>query len=127
MRGEHEDGLSLLNFLQSFSSFFGQKVSPDIWHNRLGHLHFRVFQRILKDFELPIAHKIYHSYRDACCSSKAHKLSFNISLKKTTKPLELVHFDLWGPAPSTSHFGNWYYVIFVEDFFNYTLLFGPGR
>ena len=122
MRGEHKDGLYLLNFLQTFSSFLGEKVSPDIWHNRLGHPHFRVFQRILKDFEHPLTHKIYHSYCDACCSSKAHKLPFNISLKKNTRPLELFHSDLWGPAPSTSHFGNWYYVIFVDDFSKYTWL-----
>ena len=94
MRGEHKDGLYLLNFLQTFSSFLGEKVSPDIWHNRLGHPHFRVFQIILKDFELQLTHKIYHSYCDACCSSKAHKLLFNISLNKSTRPLELVHSDL---------------------------------
>ena len=48
---------------------------------------------------------------------------FKISLHKSTRPLELVHSDVWGPAPLTSHFGFQYYVIFVDDFSKYTWLF----
>lgn len=123
MKGEHKDGLYPLNFFQNCSSFFGEKASPNTCHNRLGHLHFRTLQNILQKFELPLTHKISHYVCDACNFSKSHKLPFNISLKRSSKPLELVHSDVWGSAPTSSHFGNLYYVIFVDNFSKYTWLF----
>ena len=64
-----------------------------------------------------------HFICDACCSSKSHKLPFKISLHKSSKPLELIHSDVWGPAPEISHFGFKYYVIFIDDFIKYTWLY----
>lgn len=37
--------------------------------------------------------------------------------------MQLIHSDVWGPAPTISHFGYVYYVIFVHDFSKYTWLF----
>ena len=116
MRGEHKDGLYLLHFLQNRSSYIGEKASPETWHNRLGHPHFRVLQNILNKYGLPLTHKISHLHCEACRTSKSHKLPFNISVHKSTKPLELIHSDVWGPAPILSHFGFSYYVIFTDDF-----------
>ena len=76
MRGEHKDGLYLLHFLQNRSSYIGEKASPDTWHNRLGHPHFRVLQNILNKYGLPITHKISHLHCEACRTSKSHKLPF---------------------------------------------------
>lgn len=44
-------------------------------------------------------------------------------MHKSTKPLELIHSDVWGPAPILSHFGFSYYLIFIDDFSKYTWLF----
>ncbi|KAM1505772.1 hypothetical protein ACFXTO_001721 [Malus domestica] len=38
-------------------------------------------------------------------------------------PLELVHCDVWGPAPTLSISGYKYYVLFVDEFTKYTWLF----
>ena len=70
-----------------------------------------------------MTHQLSHYVCDACCSSKSHKQPFRISLRKSTRPLELVHSDVWGPAPLASHFGFQYYVIFVDNFSKYTWLF----
>ena len=70
-----------------------------------------------------VTHQLSYYVCDACCSSKSHKQPFNISMHKSTRPLELIHLEVWGPAPVTSHFGFQYYVIFVDDFSKYTWLF----
>ena len=123
MRGEHKDGPYLLHFLQNCSSYVGEKASPNTWHHRLGHPHFRVLQSILNKYGLPLTHKLSHLYCDACRTSKSHKLPFTISVHKSSKPLELIHSDVWGPAPILSHFGFSYYVVFIDDFSKYTWLF----
>ena len=60
---------------------------------------------------------------DACSLAKSHKLPFSQSTYKSTRPLALIHSDVWGLAPITSHFGYSYYVIFVDDYSKYTWLF----
>ena len=120
MKGEHKDGLYLLHFLRNFSSYLGEKASPETWHHRLGHPHFWVLQNILNKFGLPVTHKMKHYHCDACRSSKSHKLPFSISVHKSTKPVELIHSDVWGPTPTLSHFGFSYYVVFIDDFSKYT-------
>ena len=123
MKGEHKDELYLLHFLRNYSSYVGEKASPNTWHHRLGHPHFRVLQNILNKYGLLITHKMSHLYCDACKTSKSHKLPFAISIHKSSKPLELIHSNVWGPAPILSHFGFSYYVVFIDDFSKYTWLF----
>lgn len=43
----------------------------------------------------------------------------------TTHPtaFELIHTDLWGPAPSPSHGGYFYYVAFVDACTKYTWIY----
>ncbi len=56
-----------------------------------------------------------------------HKLPFTDSVSITTRPLELVHSDVWGPAPITSNNEIRYYVIFVDDFTRFTWFFPLSR
>ena len=68
-------------------------------------------------------HKTLQYVCDACILAKSHKLPFSQSTYKSTRPLALIHSNVWGPAPITSHFGYSYYVIFVDDYSKYTWLF----
>ena len=52
-----------------------------------------------------------------------HKLPFPSSRFVATTPFELVHVDLWGPAPLTSINGFQYYVIFVDHYTRFTWLY----
>ena len=56
-------------------------------------------------------------------NSKSHRLPFSLSTNKASKPLEIVHVDVWGPSPSTSLLGNRFYVLFVDDFSRFSWLF----
>ena len=95
----------------------------DLWHQRLGHPHFKVLHRIISTYGLPTFAYNKISPCDACLSSKSHKLPYAIPQHSTNRPLELVHSDLWGPSPVLSHLGHKYYVIFIDDFTRYTWMY----
>ena len=52
-----------------------------------------------------------------------HQLPFDKSDFKASKPLELIHSDVWGPAPTTSINYFQYYVLFVDDYSKFTWFF----
>jgi transposase InsO family protein len=53
---------------------------------------------------------------------KTH-LPFPLSKCKSKKPFELIHSDVWGPAPLDSFNGYKYFVIFIDDFLRTTWLY----
>ena len=57
---------------------------------------------------------------DSCQLGKSSKLPFSSSLFVSSRPLERVHCDLWGPSPVTSVQGFKYYVIFIDNFSRYS-------
>ncbi|KAB2628692.1 hypothetical protein D8674_033487 [Pyrus ussuriensis x Pyrus communis] len=58
-----------------------------------------------------------------CAIGKNHKLPFSSSTSRASASLELIHCDVWGPAPVVSVSGFKYYVLFVDEFTKYTWLF----
>ncbi|KAH9687366.1 retrovirus-related pol polyprotein from transposon RE1 [Citrus sinensis] len=60
---------------------------------------------------------------DSCQYGKAHQMSFYSTGIKTKVPLELIHTDLWGPAPLPSLYGYRYYISFVDDYSRYCWIF----
>ena len=91
LKGTHIDGLYVMHSIPKHHAYLGEKAPTKIWHNRLGHLHFRTLPNILKNIELPLTHQLSYYVCDACGSSKSHKQPFKISLHKSTRPLKLVH------------------------------------
>ena len=60
---------------------------------------------------------------DSCPLSKSHRLFHGVSDSKTTSPLELVYFDVWGPALLLSNEGYRYYVHFLDDYSRFTWIY----
>lgn len=54
---------------------------------------------------------------------KAHNLPFNHSSSKATKPLELIHSNLWGPASIHSRQGFKYYINFLDDYNRFSWIY----
>jgi GAG-pre-integrase domain/Integrase core domain len=81
-----------------------------LWHYRLGHASYVVLNKLLSLKYLD------NSACDICRFSKQIRLPFTLSTSKTLNFFELVHSDVWGPPPITSHNNFCYYVIFIDDF-----------
>ena len=95
-----------------------------LWHNRLGHPNSQILRHVLHNNGMSspnnvnLANSCIH-----CLHGKMHILPFPSSRFVATSPFELVHTDLWGPAPIDSINGYKYYVIFVDHFTRFTWMY----
>ena len=61
---------------------------------------------------------------DACQKGKQLRSSFKSkNIISTTKPLELLHMDLFGPSKIMSLGGKFYVFVIVDDFSRFTWVF----
>eukprot|EP00261_Vitis_vinifera_P019697 XP_010650252.1 PREDICTED: uncharacterized protein LOC104879339 [Vitis vinifera] len=81
------------NNLAYDTCIFDNKVK--LWHHRLGHASTDIL-------------------------AKSHRLPTHLSLPCASKPLELVHTDLWGPTLVKSTSGARYFILFLDDYSRYT-------
>jgi len=93
------------------------------WHCRLGHANPNAVKSILNLCKIPFHNKHVLDFCVACSVRKSHKLHAPLSNTTYTKPFEVVHCDLWGPSPFTSHYGYNYYISFVDTFTKYTWIY----
>ena len=58
---------------------------------------------------------------EACQKGKQTKSSFKpINVVSTTRPLELLHMDLFGPSRTKSLGGNYHGLVIVDDYSHFT-------
>jgi histone deacetylase 1/2 len=72
------------------------------WHLRLGHAHNKVVQTVLNWCNISVSNKNAIAPCVPCCLGKSHRLYAPLSTTTYTRPFEVIHSDLWGPAPFTS-------------------------
>ena len=97
-------------------------------HKRFGHPNFHTLMHLFKQVKsINISHSVKQQALKIICEEcqmgKSHRLHFPATETKTTKILELIHTDLWGPSPHPSKEGYSYYISFVDDFSKYTWIF----
>lgn len=51
-----------------------------------------------------------------CYLAKQSRLSSPDSEKRSTRPFELVHMDVWGPYKKATHYMKHYFLTVVDDF-----------
>lgn len=95
---------------------------PLLWHNRLGHPSIYDINSVMRLLNLSIVNSLNHVCK-FCLFGKMTKLHFSHSCTISHFPLELIHSDVWGPAPKISVNGYNYYASFIDDFTKYTWLF----
>ncbi|GJY33545.1 zf-CCHC domain-containing protein [Tanacetum coccineum] len=94
-----------------------------LWHRRLGHANMRLIQSLAsKELvrNLPKL-KFDQHFCDACKMGKqAHASHKAKNVVSTTRCLELLHMDLFGPSAVRSYRGNRYTLVIVDDYSRYT-------
>ncbi|GKA20865.1 retrovirus-related pol polyprotein from transposon TNT 1-94, partial [Tanacetum coccineum] len=94
-----------------------------LWHRRLGHANMRLIQSLAsKELvrNLPKLKFDQHFY-DACKIGKQAHVSHKAkNIVSTTRCLELLHMDLFGPSVVRSYGGNHYTLVIVDDYSRYT-------
>ncbi|GKA46971.1 retrovirus-related pol polyprotein from transposon TNT 1-94 [Tanacetum coccineum] len=90
-----------------------------LWHRRLGHANMRLIQSLAsKELvrNLPKL-KFDQHFCDACKIGKqAHASHKAKNIVSTTRCLELLHMDLFGPSAVRSYRGNRYTLVIVDDY-----------
>ena len=100
-------------------------LSTLVLQQRLGHPNARVLSHVINScpsFKTINGNKSFDSC-NACKLGKMYKLHFPVTETKTKNALELLHTDLWGPAPTLSIQGYKYYISFVDDYTRFTWIF----
>ena len=60
---------------------------------------------------------------DVCEFAKNHHATFSLSSNKSIEPFDLIHSDVWGPAPISNISGTKWFVSFIDDCTHVTWLF----
>ncbi|KAJ9563192.1 hypothetical protein OSB04_008352 [Centaurea solstitialis] len=101
-------------------------VSPssslDLWHARLGHLSSSRIKMLASSGSL--GHVTSSDISCLPCKlGKHHALPFDTNESKSFCPFDLIHSDVWGPAPHPSMGGARYFVIFIDDHTRFTWIY----
>ena len=95
-----------------------------LWHRRLAHIHLEHLNRLrTKDLVIGLPNIKFNKDKlcDACQKGKQVKTSFKPkNVVSTTRPLQLLHMDLFGPSRTMSFGRNYYTLVIVDDFSRYT-------
>ena len=95
-----------------------------LWHRRLGHIHFDLISKLNRKQlvrGLPLIKCEKGKICDACQHGKQSKCSFPLIKEvSTSRPLELLHLDLFGPTQIASIGGMRYCFVIVDDYSRYT-------
>ncbi|KAM2702412.1 hypothetical protein EV2_004130 [Malus domestica] len=105
------------------TAFLGQLVTFTIWHSRLGHPSNPIVSLMLSKAKIPCTKASLPVLCQSCLEGKFSKLPFHCSVNKAVKPFEVVHSDIWGPAPCISADGFRYYVTFIDECTRFCWLF----
>lgn len=90
--------------------------SSSIWHQRLGHMSEKGMKIMASKGKVSNLKHVDLGVCEHCILGKQIKVSFSKAGRKSkSEKLELVHTDVWGPAPVKSLGGSRYYVTFIDD------------
>ncbi len=92
------------------------KVSLQLWHQRLGHVHEARLKKMYVDGLVTGSSSGQLPFCSGCVEGKSAKQPFkSAATPKSTALLELVHSDVCGPMSVQSPGGKRYMVVFLDD------------
>ena len=125
--GKRVNNIYLLDIMHNFSEnecLLSKDDESWLWHTRLGHIHTNHLNKLIsKDLVSSLPNIKFQDNRlcDACMKGKKTRTSFKSKdMISTSKPLDVLHMDLFGPSRNASLAGNYYALVIVDDFSRYT-------
>ncbi|GJY34878.1 putative ribonuclease H-like domain-containing protein, partial [Tanacetum coccineum] len=98
-----------------------------LWHRRLGHINFKNINKLVKDNlvrGLPTKRFENDQTCVACLKGKQHRASCKSKvLNPITKPLFMLHMDLFGPTFVSSLMHKKYCLVVTDDYSRFTWVF----
>ena len=95
-----------------------------LWHRKLGHASSHLISKLIKENLVngsPNLNLLSNHVCKACQLEKHTRTSFKPkNIVTTTRPLELLHIDLFGPTRTTSLGGKKNGLVIVDDYSRYT-------
>ncbi|GJT26820.1 retrovirus-related pol polyprotein from transposon TNT 1-94 [Tanacetum coccineum] len=126
-KGQISDNKCRVTFLRTYLYEITKDATIDenstLWHRRLGHANMRLIQSLASKelFRNLPKLKVDQHFCDACKIRKqAHASHKAKNIVSTTRCLELLHMDLFGPSAVRSYRGNHYTLVIVDDYSRYT-------
>nr|GEV62411.1 retrovirus-related Pol polyprotein from transposon TNT 1-94 [Tanacetum cinerariifolium] len=99
----------------------------NLWHMRLGHINFATMNKLVKGkLVRGFPSKIFQNNNScvACQKGKQHKASYKAKLVNTiSKPLHMLHMDLFGPANVKSLMKKSYCLVITDEFSRFSWVF----
>ena len=93
-----------------------------LWHSRLGHASIsKVKQLVSRGLLGSVSNKSFDCMPYEF--GKQTALPFNNSVSHALSSFDLIHSNVWGPSPICTPGGSRYFVIFVDDFSQYTWIY----
>ncbi|GJZ09376.1 putative ribonuclease H-like domain-containing protein [Tanacetum coccineum] len=97
------------------------------WYRRLGHINFKTMNKLMKgNFVKGLPLKIFENDHScvACQKGKQHKASYKTKLVNSiSKPLHMLHMDLFGPTNVKSLMKKSYCLVVTDDFSRFSWVF----
>nr|GEU74493.1 retrovirus-related Pol polyprotein from transposon TNT 1-94 [Tanacetum cinerariifolium] len=94
-----------------------------LWHRRLGHVNMRLIQSLAsKELVRNLPKLMFHQhfYDASKIRKQAHASHKAKNIVSTTRCLELLYMDLFGPSIVWSYGGNRYTLVIVDDYYRFT-------
>ncbi|GKB81116.1 putative ribonuclease H-like domain-containing protein [Tanacetum coccineum] len=99
----------------------------NLWHRRLGHINFKNMNKLVRgNLVRGLPSKIFENDHScvACQKGKQHKASYKAKLVNSiSKPLHMLHMDLFGPINVKSLMKKSYCLVVTDDFSRFSWVF----
>lgn len=122
-----QDNLYIVQWSDEKETCLVTKSVPEVswlWHKRLCHLNFKAINKLArKKLAEDLPDQVYYKDHvcEACQAGKQTRSSFpSIAAHNTSRILELLHLDLFGPVTPRSINGKKYTLVIVDDYSRYT-------
>jgi histone deacetylase 1/2 len=95
----------------------------ELWHHRLGHAATDIVVQVMQSCNVSCERNkvvVCSTVCPSCQMGKSHRLPAHLSSSRASKPLELIHTDIWGPIMLKSTSSIKYFILFLDDYSRYT-------